>query len=361
MNSDLLPSMPIAIFDIHLVCNQTCSYCVSGSSPTKDFGPIVDKDILKKIETFFKTHGPFNVLFTGGEPLITPGISSIFEMLIRHGHLVSLQSNLKRGAEPFMQVVPPERSGWILSTFHSVELKRFPTFLKHVMMLKEKGYPTITKLVLDDLMLTELETIYAALTENGIGVILSPLLYFPPNDLAFPKQYTSEEWALIAPRINLLSSWIFFAGGFKSRGTQCYAGSRIFYIRAFNGSIGGCGHSFPRDKGDLYANKLSPSRGPIRCGLEQCICDFHHYTGIIPKLDDSQQFNAFLRGQRESVPFSSYLAWIRQAGVEPMLDLRSVLGETEEEAVESGRVSEPEHSEAASGTIVSRLLRSIRL
>ena len=74
-------SMPVMRWNVHLACNQTCTYCVSGSSPRNDFGVISDEKRMAQIETFFLREGPFNILFTGGEPLITPGIFDLFRRL----------------------------------------------------------------------------------------------------------------------------------------------------------------------------------------------------------------------------------------------------------------------------------------
>jgi hypothetical protein len=316
-------NMPIIIFDVHPVCNQTCTYCVSGSSPSNDFGAITNPDTLKKIEEFFATHGPFNVLFTGGEPLITPAISDIFEMLIQQGHIISLQSNLKSRVETFVKVVPPERTGWVLTSFHSVELKRFDSYLRNVLLLKSKGYPLAVKLVLDNALMTEFTSIYDTLVNHNLGVILSPVLYFPPDGMSWPQQYTPEQWSLIASRMTMLSSWLFFAGGFKSQGTVCYAGNQMSLLRMFNGAIHGCGHSYPLNFGNLYTNQFTPPQKAVRCGLVQCICDFHYYTGIIPKLDDSEPYKKLMSGQNEIVPFAAYLEWIEKAKVEPFLDLQA--------------------------------------
>ncbi|WP_172793635.1 tetratricopeptide repeat protein [Candidatus Desulfofervidus auxilii] len=318
-------TLPIAIFDVHGVCNQTCPYCVAKRS--KDFGPIVKPEPMKKIRSFFKEHGPFNIVFTGGEPLITPGIWDFFKFLVNEGHLISLQTNLKVGADLFSQAVSPEQTGWILTTFHSVELKRFECYLRNIRMLKKKGYPLVVKLILDDSMLKEFVSIYDTLKKNGIGVILSPLINFPPNSEPFPKQYTPEQWSLIAPRITLRSSWLYFAGGWRSRGALCYAGSKVFYFRPWapRGRIDGCAHSFPRNIGSLYTNKFSPLKEPVRCGLDLCICDFNYYTGIIPKLDDSKHFKTLLSGKVQPVPFSAYFEYIKQADIYPLIDLQPII------------------------------------
>jgi MoaA/NifB/PqqE/SkfB family radical SAM enzyme len=320
-------TLPIAIFELHTVCNQGCSYCVAGASPQNDFGPIVNPNYVNKIKKFFSEHGPFNILFTGGEPLITPNISDLFRFLVNEGHSVSLQSNLKYGADLFYDVVPPDRTGWILTTLHSIQLKNFERYFQTILMLKRKGYPIVIKLLLDDVMLKEFMPIYSKLEENSIGIILSPLIYFPSDNEPFPKQYTPEQWKLIAPRITLCSSWLYFAGGYRSQGTQCYAGSRVFYIRAQSGSISGCAHSYPSSLGNLYSNIFSPMKKPVKCGLNLCICDFNYYSGIIPDLDESERFNSLLWGKTEPVSFDSYLRFIGKIGIEPIIDLKPLVSD----------------------------------
>jgi hypothetical protein len=284
---------------------------------------------MKKIMKFFHEYGPFNILFTGGEPLITPGISDFFRFLVEKGHHISLQSNVKYGAELFSQAVPAERTGWILTTFHSVQLEKFDSYLQTVLNLKEKGYPIIVKLVLDDLMLPAFVSICGTLKENGIGTILSPIINFPERAEPFPKMYSVDQWAAIAPRITLRSSWLYFAGGWRSRGAKCQAGNRAFCMRPSNGQIDGCAHSYPKGLGNLYKNYFSPVKELASCGLDLCICDFNYYIGIIPGVDDSEKFNALLAGAMDAVPFSDYMKWIKQAGIEPLIDLQPIINEME--------------------------------
>jgi hypothetical protein len=277
--------------------------------------------------TFFSNHKPFNILFTGGEPLITPSIDNIFKSFVEFGHLISLQSNFKEHIDSFVNSVPPERTGWILTTFHSVQLRHFKRFQENVSFVKSKGYPIVVKLVLDEIMMTNFLEIYDTLKSNNIGIILSPLIYFPPNSKPMPKTYTAQEWSFIAPRVTLLSSWLYFAGGFNSYGIQCNAGHSIFYIRVSDGSINGCAHSFPLNIGNIYSNRFSPLKGLISCKLRQCICDFHYYSGIISGVNDSPDFQKLLKGETRNVPFSAYLDWIAQMRIEPVIKLENYLAD----------------------------------
>lgn len=169
---DIKRGLPLFALDVHTKCNLTCSYCVSGSSPAKDFGPMGDPELLEQMKRFFSTHGPFSILFTGGEPLITPTIFDFFEYLLEFRHRIVLQSNLKIGADRFMWAVPADRVDWILSTFHSVELARFDRYLTTVCRLRDSGYPVVVKLLLDAPMLPHFAQIHDRLAVAGIGVLL---------------------------------------------------------------------------------------------------------------------------------------------------------------------------------------------
>ena len=298
---------------------------MTSSSPINDFGPITDPESRYKIDRFFQNHKPFNVLFTGGEPLITPGIEKFFRLLVENGHLITVQTNLKKGPDLLIQTVPPEHIAWILASFHSVRLKEFGAFLSDAIELRERGYRLVVKLMLDHVLLPEFPRLFDIFKNNGIGVMLSPIIYYSPNAKVYPpRSYTPEEWSLIVPRVTLLSSWLFFSGGWKSIGSTCYAGSRMFYIWP-DGSIHGCCQGFPHGIGNLHEGKLRLLNGPVKCQLEQCVCDLHYYSGVIPVLDESVRFGALLNGEIETVPFTAYLEWLEKAQAEPLVDLRPLL------------------------------------
>ncbi len=320
-------SMPVMRWNVHLACNQTCAYCVSGSSPRNDFGVIDDEQRMAEIDAFFAREGPFNVLFTGGEPLITPGIFDLFRRLVSYGHRITLQTNLKIGAEKFADAVAPENVGWITTTFHSVELDRFNRYLKNVIYLKDRGYPIAVKLVMDELLTPKFVPLYDELRANGIGVTLSPLAHFPDDREHHSHQYTLDEWRTIEPRMSMLSSWLFFAGGWRSKGHACNAGSRIFTIRPGLGNrILGCGYDFPRGLG--YINEqITPALDTVKCGVDRCFCDTYQYAGITPDLDVSDDFERMLWGQTRHVPFAEYLAWLDRAGAKPFADLRPIMSQ----------------------------------
>lgn len=320
-----IKSMPVMRWNVHLACNQTCAYCVSGSSPQNDFGVMSDAERMKKIDRFFAGNGPFNILFTGGEPLVTPGIFELFRKFIGYGHRITLQTNLKVHADKFANAVPPEKVGWITTTFHSVELSRFDRYLKNVLFLKERGYPIAVKLVLDQILTPKFVPLYDALKSAGIGVTLSPLVEFPKGAEEHSYRYSVEEWRQIEPRMSMLSSWLFFAGGLRSKGHTCNAGSRMFTIRPWLGDrILGCGMDFPRGLGSID-QKMTPAGATVTCGVNRCFCDTYEYAGIIPSLDVSDDFERLLWGTTRHVPFSEYIDWLNRAGAQPWDDLRPIM------------------------------------
>ena len=315
-------SLPIFAFDMHAVCNQRCSYCIAGSALSHDFGPIAD-DKRVEIEAFFQAVDPMNILLTGGEPMLTPDLQSFLHRLLDSGHKLSMQTNLRLGADDFMATCPPERVGWILATLHSVALKRTKQFVAHVAKLLAAGYPILVKLVLDETTMAELESLHEALTAAGAGVILSPVVHVRESGLVDVERYDVDQWKRIAPRVSLLSSWLYFSGGFQSSGRRCLAGSRCFYGRAANGRLSGCAHSFPPDLGSMYNDAFQPEDEPVTCELKQCVCDFNYYTGIIDGVDDSQGLARLRKGDNSPVAFTEFTAWLQRANVTPRLDLQA--------------------------------------
>ncbi len=322
-----LDELPLAVLHLHDLCNQRCPYCVAETSSRRGFGRIAEAAARQAIVRFFADHGPYQIMLNGGEPLITPNLFDMLEALAAQGHLITLQSNLKAGVERFMRAVRPEQTGYIMTAFHSVVLHRLSPYLGVVSELKARGYPVVVKLVLDDAMLAALPRVHGAFTENAVGVFLTPRIHFPQDGRVYPQAYNAAQWREIAPRMTMAASWLFFAGGWRSRGRICGAGQVLFYAWAGSGRISGCAHNFPRDLGDLYANKLDPPREMPKCGLDQCICDFHTYVGVTPGLDDSARFRALLAGPCKPVSFGDYLAFVEQAGIAPFVDLVPVIAE----------------------------------
>lgn len=327
-DKDRTKQSAVMTLDLHRICNQRCPYCIANAdSLSRDFGPIENLEYLRRLCDFFDTHGPFNVLLTGGEPLITPNLQRLLKVLVNRGHMISMETNLNKNIETFTDIVPPEKTGWILASLHSVAIEKVDRFLCKAKALKKKGYPIVVKFVLDDLMLKRFVEIYEHLKENKIGIILSPVIYLDSEGKAFPKRYTSEEWFRIAPRITLLSSWLYFAGGFKSKGSICNAGNKTFYLRAYTGKISGCAHSFPVELGNVYERKFVPGVGPCVCGIERCVCDFNYYSGTIPWLDDSEKFKKLISGDNSNVTFKEYIEWIEAINVAPLIRLENDLNE----------------------------------
>jgi hypothetical protein len=322
-----LDETPLVILHLHEVCNQRCPYCFVERGADPGFGKIGEPQWREALVRFFADRGPFQILLTGGEPLITPGLSEMIGTLAAQGHRIGLQSNLRVGAELFMQAVAPEQTSYIVTTFHSVALDRLRSYLRVVKEMKSRGYPIVVKLLLDEVMLEEFPRVGDAFAQEGIGVFLAPRVFFPRGEDAYPQAYSAAQWARIAPRMTLAASWLYFAGGWRSRGRPCPAGQRIFHARATRGTIHGCAHSFPLDLGDLYANVLTPLHEMVACGLDQCVCDFHTYVGLTPGVDDSARFRQLLSGPGEPVPFAEYLAFIERADITPLMDLRPVIAE----------------------------------
>ncbi len=317
---------PSFILDLHSICNQQCPYCVARDSWDGTFGPLADEQGRAKVERFFTEHGPFNVILTGGEPMITPQIEPFLQLLLDAGHFVSLQTNLRSGIEVFQRAVPPERTGWILTTLHSVAQAYSQEFAARVRKLCQTGYPLVAKLVLDQPTLDGLEELYDLLGNTGAGVLLSPLVLLEAGPDEMPvMQYSNTDWKRIAPRINLLSAWLFFAGGFKSRGKICHAGSRSFYGRLGNGLIAGCAHSFPPCVGDIMENVFTPDLEPVYCGIERCCCDFNTYTGIVSGLDDRKGFEWLRQGRNKAVSQGEFAEWIKIADVRLECDLSGIV------------------------------------
>jgi len=314
---------PTFILDLHTVCNQKCSYCIAGAQASGDFGVLAHNP--HEIEAFFSAHRPFNVLLTGGEPMITPGIESFLRTLVAFGHTVSVQTNLREGSESLLRAVPPERTAWILATLHSVALDRSNAFAAKVRGLCRAGYPVVVKLVLDPPILTHLERLYELLVATGAGILLSPLVvpHAAPGKTTVIS-YSADDWERIAPKVNLLSAWLFFAGGFLSRGRSCWAGSRVFYGRLKNGVISGCAHSFPAYLGDIAKGHFSAEAHPVVCDIAHCCCDFNTYTGCVEGLDDRHGFELLRQGVNQPVSAEQFTKWILAAGVRLRLALPGV-------------------------------------
>ncbi len=306
----------VLVWDLHTVCNQNCSYCAASAERKDTFGPIAEPAYIEKFRRFFDHRGPFNVVLTGGEPLISPQIEGLIGYLVSGGHLVSLQTNLSLGPKPITRRLPRTRTGWILASLHSCALPSLPAFLKTLRSLSRKGYPLVAKVLLDQAMLGRLDAVYPRLRDTGAGVYLCPVFTRRPDQSWRPQNISPGQINHLAPMVHMKSTWLLMEGGFRPKGISCRAGSKSFYARAWNGEIAGCGRSYSRHLGDIYQDRFQPLSEPVTCGLEQCACDFNIYCDLIEGLSESAELAALARGEAPTVPYGLYRAWLQEAGLE---------------------------------------------
>ena len=339
---------PVFLLDLHYVCNLSCSYCTTEAGPRQDFGPILDPSRRRTVLDFFNRNGPYNVVLSGGEPLITPGIFDLIGDLTAAGHLVSLQTNLRTGAEELIRRVAPDGAGWLLISIHSVALDSLPAMERRIMALRDAGFPMAVKLVLDEPMLPRFAPIFDRLADSGVGVMLSPIIDISDRYDLKVIGYAPPHGGEIESRMTLLSSWLFFAGGLSSAGMACLAGSRLFYGAFARDPIHGCSDSHPENLGAFTAERFDPQPGPIECRRRRCICDFHYYTGAVPAADDSEAFEELVRGRFRVVSRREFKDWVAARGLRPVIPPDLVLRQSDPAG--SGRLSR-----------LARLLRMIGL
>jgi len=321
-----LKNISHSVLDIHAVCNQTCEYCISGSNPTKEFGKFITNDMQKTLIEFYSDQKEWNIIFTGGEPLITPNIGNFFRKLISKNNKISIQTNLKSNADVIINYLKPSDMGWILTTFHSCEMDNYEKYKKQVLRLKKGGYPIVVKLVVDEKMMNIFDKYYDELTALNIGVILSPLVVYKENEL-LPINYPTEIWKKIIKRISLLSSWLYFSGGFKSKGKKCLAGSKATYVRVWgDGKVSGCAHSFPKNLGSFIDGNVKYMNDYAECGLDDCFCDFNYYIDIIDGLKDMNNFQKLFYSPGKLVFYEDFLLWCDNANITPKINLKKITG-----------------------------------
>jgi MoaA/NifB/PqqE/SkfB family radical SAM enzyme len=181
--------------DWHLLntCNYRCGYCfftadILGDKLQMHASPQQWQSAFDATDFTWLLH------MTGGEPSIYPLFAELCEALTKR-HFISMNSNLSRPLQSFVERVDPSRVSFINAGFHFEERERRSgnaIFLENARLLRSKGFPLLVSIVATPSALARFEEAADILAQAGI-VPIPKILRGSYNGQRFPEAYTEPD------------------------------------------------------------------------------------------------------------------------------------------------------------------------
>ncbi len=292
----------VYLFD---TCTMKCGYCELAES-----GRVLDSDqltlfrdpaIIQKITGFFNCRTSpdqrWNLILTGGEPLILPNFELFCSELFSAGNRVSIYTSLgvseKSSAFQFLVKSDPGSIDYIMASFHpEAEAKSDDFFLK-VEALKARGHAVIVRFVGHPRRLAILEELNERC--RRLNVCFFPTTLFSKD---YPQAYTPEEKKRLTSFFTSTGQWLQLNGGVDTEHIQCTAGNKIMALRFPSGDFTPCISVARPVLGNVFNNALHLFERPIFCperGIS-CNCDVHYQQGVLSCVDDGPVFQKQKKG-----------------------------------------------------------------
>ncbi|OGS41669.1 MAG: hypothetical protein A2506_06575 [Elusimicrobia bacterium RIFOXYD12_FULL_66_9] len=185
---------------VHDLCNYRCPYCaVSGQRREIQPWLVNERPVAEWIAAWDRIadlYGPAWIRLTGGEPTRLPGFWDLLGAMTRR-HSVSFDTNMSWSRDEirrFMALVPRDRTTVDVS-LHPTEVDMEEVLIKSV-MLKERGYKLIARLVGYPPLLEQAPRLRSLFESAGLRFIINPY-QGEFEGRQFPKDYTAAERALV--------------------------------------------------------------------------------------------------------------------------------------------------------------------
>ncbi len=246
-------------------CNYACPYCFDQAKPS-EHPEIRMADVERVFGALVRQRGPMECYLSGGEPTLHPLFEPILQFLTSLGNVVLVNTNLSRGAAPFLRSAGA-RPCAINASFHPSSAA-MASFGPAVRELVEAGFhvePTIVTYPPNE---PHIDGYARELARYVPDVPLVPL--------AFLGTYRGRAYAPPEPRPPRAEA----IGGGRGPGLQrrgerlCRAGCDFFAIQ-WTGTIVRC-VSHVALVGGRWPNLLLAD-GPLPCPLDRCYCNSMHH------------------------------------------------------------------------------------
>lgn len=295
-------------------CNYNCAYCsfvtTGAVNLTADMAPFKDKAYIDQVLSFFERHSTptrkWNLLFSGGEPLLTPNLDYLSGALTRAGHRLRYNTNLSvpiEKDERWLAANPPEAIDVLMVSLHPESLQQYDKIRHRVETLKKLGYHLTVRLVGHPELFEWFERVEKDYAD--LGVSFTPIPMFSTN---YPKAYTDDQRTTLRKHIKAIGGMIQLHGGLDTSDQLCHAGERLFALalgRSGKGDLFRCVSCSPDGYlGNIFRDreiKFFAKPAPCCQKNKHCTCSFHFESNAVIGAEDRHNYEKLKTGQAQPV------------------------------------------------------------
>jgi predicted O-methyltransferase YrrM len=301
----------VYLFD---TCTLKCGYCHLAETgkvlKASDLEPYRDPAYIDRVTAFFNSRTTasqkWNLMLTGGEPLLMPNFSRFCKSLFECGNLVSLYTALvvdkSHPSFKFLLDHGAPEVDYIMASFHPEAELQEEEFWERASLLKHAGHNLLLRFVGHPARLHSLEKVSQRCQE--LDVCFYPTTLFSDH---YPHAYTGREREQLASHFGSLSQAIQLAGGIDTSQSTCSAGSHVIAVHLPTGEIWPCISVHSPVLGNVYEDRLTLFDAAIACpeaGIA-CICDIHFQQDIVSGTNDRDRFERQKSGFVPPLPIAS--------------------------------------------------------
>lgn len=285
MNERSYPYDIEADWNLDLLCNFHCTYCISRSDQC-----IVhyDRDRIHAIKRFFGSRTlRWHLHFTGGEPFLIDGFIDLCTYFTNR-HFISINSNLTTNrVDDFAKLIDPERVLFINAGLHVLEREKHRSlnqFVDKLLMLRQRGFHVFPSYVMAPELFDRFKSDFEFFKTKGI-TIFPKVMRSTYLGQTYPEAYSHEQRTRFKQFVNMahdttqtladigqplidLSLDMHFVDGIPTfHGMMCGAGRRFVRIW-WDGTITRCDHA--SRLGSVFANSLCLFEEERPCDTYSC-------------------------------------------------------------------------------------------
>jgi predicted O-methyltransferase YrrM/organic radical activating enzyme len=300
----------VYLFD---TCTLKCGYCHLAETgkvlKSADLDPYRDRTYIDRVTNFFSKRTTdtqkWNLMLTGGEPLLMPNFRLFCESLFDKGNRVSLYTALVIGVDhpsfSFLLEHGAPQVDYIMASFHPEAEMNEEEYWERVELLADAGHNIFVRFVGHPARLSQLDRVSRKCRE--LDICFYPTTLFSKN---YPHSYTDTERVQLASHFSSLSQAIQLSGGISTENSSCFAGSQIIAVHLPSGDIWPCISVHRPVLGNVYEDRLELLEGAIYCpeaGIA-CVCDIHFQQNVVAGTEDHDWFERQKKGFVEPMPMA---------------------------------------------------------
>jgi organic radical activating enzyme/precorrin-6B methylase 2 len=286
----------VYLFD---TCTLKCGYCHLAETgkvlKSTDLQEFRNPAYIDRVTAFFNSRTTdsekWNLMLTGGEPLLMPNFSRFCKSLFDCGNFVSLYTALvvdkNHPSFKFLLDHGAPEVDYIMASFHPEAELQEEDFWERVGLLKHAGHNLLLRFVGHPARLQSMEKVSQRCQE--LDVCFYPTTLFSDH---YPHAYTDKEREQLASHFGSLSQAIQLAGGIDTSNSTCSAGSHVIAVHLPTGEIWPCISVHSPVLGNVYENRLTLFDTAIACSEAgiACICAIHFQQTIVSGTSDRDRF-----------------------------------------------------------------------